>query len=85
MSNSIMYQQDGYVVLETNQPEQLMTESELLTKLQQILTTLSDDLPFDVQKITSPQEQAQYLLDNYCELDLGQGQYLQWYVTRWEK
>ena len=85
MSNSIMYQQDGYVVLETNQPEQLMTESELLTKLQQILTTLSDDLPFDIQKITSPQEQAKYLLDNYCELDLGQGQYLQWYVTRWEK
>jgi hypothetical protein len=80
-----MYQQDGYVVLETNKPEQLMTQQELLTKLKQILTSFSDNLPLDLQKITSLEEQAKYLLDNYCEFDLGEGQYLEWYVTRWQK
>ena len=85
MPDSIMYQQDGYVVLETGQPEQLMTEEELLAKLKQVLTLLGEDLPSDVQKITSLESQAKYLLDNYCELDVGEGGYLQWYVVRWEK
>jgi hypothetical protein len=85
MSNSIMYQEDGYVVLETNKPEQLMSESELLTKLKQILTISSGNLSLDLPGITSVEGQAKYLLDNYCELDLGEGQYLQWYVTRWQK
>lgn len=85
MSNSIMYQEDGYVVLETNKPEQLMTESELLIKLKQILAISEHNLPFDLQKITSLEKQAEYLLKNYCEFDVGEGQYLEWYVTRWIK
>ena len=85
MPDSIMYQQDGYVVLETDRPEQLMTEEELLAKLKQALTLLSEDLPSDVQKFTSPEARAKYLLDNYYELDIGEGGYLQWYVVRWNK
>ena len=85
MPDSIMYQQDGYVVLETGQPEQLMTEEELLAKLKQVLTLLGEDLPSDVEKIASLEAQAKYLLDNYCELDMVEGGYLQWYVVRWNK
>ncbi len=85
MPDSIMYQQDGYVVLEAGKPEQLMTEEELLAKLKQVLTLLGEDLPSDVEKITSLEAQAKYLLDNYCELDMGEGGYLQWYVVRWNK
>jgi hypothetical protein len=82
-----MYQEDGYVVLETNQPEQLMTKEELFVKLKQFLILLKerDNLPFDVKKYPTIEEQTMYVLDNYCELDVGEGEYLQWYVVRWEK
>lgn len=80
-----MYQQDAFVVLEPNQPEQFLTESELLEKLKQILVQRQDDLPRDLQKFTSLEAQAQYLLETSCELDVGPGQYLQWYAVRLEK
>ncbi|MBF2056558.1 MAG: chlororespiratory reduction protein 7 [Cyanobacterium sp. T60_A2020_053] len=84
MADSIMYQEDGYVVLETNQPEQLLTKKELSTKLKNILK-LATDLPRDVQKYPTIEAQADYLLDNYCEFNLDENSYLQWYVVRWEK
>lgn len=84
MADSIMYQQDGYVVLETNKEEQLMTESELLIKLETLLASQSD-LPSDINKFSTPPQQAQYLLNNYCEFNLDNDHYLQWYVVRWEK
>ncbi|MBL1211640.1 chlororespiratory reduction protein 7 [Geminocystis sp. GBBB08] len=85
MANSIMYQEDGYVVLETNQPEELLTESELLKKIEVILATSQSDLPSDIAKFNTRQEQAQYLLHNYCEFNTDDDNYLQWYVVRWEK
>ncbi|NEO26739.1 MAG: chlororespiratory reduction protein 7 [Kamptonema sp. SIO4C4] len=86
MSDFIMYQEDGYVVLETNQPEQLFTPPELLEKLKGVLKQQQpDDLPPEVQTLSSLEEQAEYLMENYCELDLGPGEYLQWYVVRFEK
>lgn len=84
MADSIMYQQDGYVVLETNKEEQLMTESELLIKLETLLASQSD-LPPDINKFSTLPQQAQYLLNNYCEFNLDNDHYLQWYVVRWEK
>jgi hypothetical protein len=84
MADSIMYQQDGYVVLETNKEEELMTESELLSKLETLLASQSD-LPSDISKLSTPSQQAQYLLNNYCEFNLDDDHYLQWYVVRWEK
>jgi hypothetical protein len=85
MPDSIMFQEDAFVVLETNQPEQLLTPAELLEKLKAILATRQDDLPRDLQKFTSVEEQAQYLMDTSCELDVGPGEYFQWYVVRLEK
>ncbi|MDP8963047.1 MAG: chlororespiratory reduction protein 7 [Cyanobacteriota bacterium] len=85
MPDSIMFQEDAFVLLETNQPEQLLTPTELLEKLKVVLATRQDDLPRDLQKFASVEEQAQYLMDTSCELDVGPGEYLQWYVVRLEK
>jgi hypothetical protein len=86
MPNPLMYQQDNFVVLETNQPEQFFTTSELLDKLANTLQQLPvKDLPPDVQKFQLVSEQAQYLIDTSCELDVGPGKYLQWYAVRLEK
>ncbi|MBN3908581.1 MAG: chlororespiratory reduction protein 7 [Nostoc sp. NMS1] len=86
MPDSLMYQQDNFVVLETNKSEQFLTQSELLEKLkitlQQVIIT---DLPPDLQKFDTVEAQAQYLLDTGCELDIGPGQYLQWYAVRLKK
>ena len=85
MPNPLMYQQDAFVVLEPNQPEQFLTDVELLEKLKGILAQRQEDLPRDLQKFTSIQSQAQYLLETSCELDVGRGTYLQWYAIRLEK
>ncbi|MBE8967236.1 chlororespiratory reduction protein 7 [Nostocales cyanobacterium LEGE 12452] len=86
MPDSLMYQQDNFVVLETNQPEQFMTPSELLEKLKITLQQLIiKDLPPDLQKFDTVETQAQYLIDTSCELDIGPGKYLQWYAVRLEK
>ena len=85
MPDSIMFQEDAFVVLETNQPEQILTPTELLEKLKAILATRQDDLPRDLQKFAAVEEQAQYLMETSCELDVGPGEYLQWYVVRLEK
>jgi hypothetical protein len=80
-----MFQEDAYVVLETNQPEEILTPQELLEKLKAVLNQRQDDLPRDLQKFTSVEEQAQYLMETACELDVGPEGYLQWYVVRLEK
>ncbi|MBD0385856.1 MAG: chlororespiratory reduction protein 7 [Nostoc sp. C3-bin3] len=86
MPDSLMYQQDHFVVLETNQSEQFLTQSELLEKLKTTLQQLIiEDLPPDLQKFDTAEAQAQYLLDTTCELDIAPGQYLQWYAVRLEK
>ena len=85
MPDSIMFQEDAYVVLETNQPEQILTPDELLEKLKAVLSQRQDDLPRDVQKFTAIEEQAQYLMETSCELDVGPEGYFQWYVVRLEK
>ncbi len=85
MPDSIMYQEDAYVVLETNQPEEIMSPEELFEKLKGIIKTYPDELPRDLKKFDTVEEQAKYLMETSCEFDVGEGQYLQWYVTRLEK
>jgi len=85
MADSLMYQEDHFVVLESNQPEQFLSAGELLEKLQTILASRQDDLPRDLQKFPTPAQQAKYLLDTCCDFDLGPGEYLQWYAVRLEK
>lgn len=85
MPDSIMYQEEGFVVLETDKGEQFLTSDELLEKLIGILPTKLDALPQEANKLATLSEKATYLRDNYCELDVGEGEYLQWYVVRLEK
>lgn len=85
MVDSLMYQEDAFIVLEADQPEQILTPQELLEKLKAILSSRQDDLPRELQKLNSVDEQAEYLRDNFCEFDVGSNGYLQWYVIRLEK
>ncbi|MEL4897930.1 chlororespiratory reduction protein 7 [Crocosphaera sp. Alani8] len=85
MVDSIMYQEDGFVVLEPDQPEQILTSQELLEKLKGILVNRQDDLPRELEKFTTVEAQAEYLMENFCDLDVGANGYLQWYVIRLEK
>ena len=73
------------MVLESGQPEQFFTADQLLAKLETVLAGQQDDLPRDLQRFTSIHDQARYLLESSCELDLGPGQFLQWYLVRLEK
>ena len=85
MADPLIYQEDHFVVLETNQPEQFLTAAELQEKLKAILANLQDDLPQDLPKFTTLEAQAKYLLDTSCSLDVGPGEFLQWYAVRLEK
>jgi Protein CHLORORESPIRATORY REDUCTION 7 len=86
MTDSLMFQEDEYVVLTTGQAEEIVTAAEMLTKLSETLLNHSDiDFPADVSAKSSTAARAAYLLDNYCELDLGDGRYLHWYAVRLEK
>ncbi|GFE71305.1 chlororespiratory reduction protein 7 [Chroococcus sp. FPU101] len=85
MVDSIMYQEDYFVVLETEQAEQFFTPEELLDKLKEVIQSQKLDLPTDLKKFSTLEQQAKYLRDNYCELKGDNGQYLQWYVVRLEK
>ncbi|MFM2312487.1 MAG: hypothetical protein RLZZ04_1763 [Cyanobacteriota bacterium] len=85
MPDPIMYQEDGYVVLESDQPEQFMNAAELKSKLANLLQQSDVIIPRELEQFTSPELKAQHLLDNYFELDISADQYLQWYVVRLEK
>ena len=50
MPDPIMFQEDAYVVLETNQPEVFLTADELLEKLKVILAARQEDF---TQRITT--------------------------------
>ena len=85
MSSSIMYQEDGYVVLESDCEEQFMTAKDLKAKLVNLLLGDEVIVPRELEQFDTPELQAQHLLDNYFELDIGADKYLQWYVVRLEK
>ncbi|MBJ7898439.1 MAG: chlororespiratory reduction protein 7 [Cyanobacteria bacterium RI_101] len=85
MSDSLHYQNDYFVVLEADQAEQILSAEELSAKLNQVLQDYNPDLPKTVTALGTRAEQALHLRDNYCELDLEEGHYLQWYAVRLEK
>jgi hypothetical protein len=80
-------QEDYFVVLETNQAEQILTAAETLTKLTQVIIQKGAELPpgLGLEQFDNPPAQAQYLLDTVCELAMGPDEYLQWYAVRLEK
>lgn len=86
MTDSLMFQENEYVVLTSGQAEEIITAAEMLVKLSETLLNHGEiDFPADVLAKSSTAARAAYLLDNYCELDLGEGRYIQWYAVRLEK
>ncbi len=85
MADPRLYESDTYVVLEPGQAEQFLSQAEILEKLESILAQKQNDLPRDLEKFASLPEQAQYLLETACELEVEPGLSLQWYVVRLEK
>jgi hypothetical protein len=85
MPSSLMYQEEMFVILETDQEEKFLTPEELLDKLKIVLQNYPEELPRELQKLANLEEKATYLRDNFCELDIGENGYLQWYVVRLEK
>ena len=57
----------------------------MLEKLKGILVNRQEDLPRELEKFTTVEGQAEYLMENFCDLDMGSDSYLQWYVIRLEK
>lgn len=84
MTASSLYSEDHYIVLETDRPETLLEATELVAKLTTLLQQQPDLIPDDLRSQSS-EEQVRSLLDTVCELDMGIGQYLQWYAVRLEK
>lgn len=72
-------------MLETNQPEVILTAAELNEKLRSILVARQNDLPADVKQAGEIEAQIRYLIDTTCELSMAPGEYLQWYAIRLEK
>jgi hypothetical protein len=85
MTDSLMFQEENYVLLRAGQPEEILSAAEVLVELKSVLTSHPLELPTDVLKKNTINDRAAYLLANYCELDLEGGQYLQWYAIRLEK
>lgn len=85
MPAASMYDEEYFVVLETNQPEQILSADELSEKLRSLLSSRQDNLPSDLQKFSAIDDQIRYLLDTTCEFDMAPGEYLQWYAIRLEK
>ncbi len=61
------------------------TPDQLRDKLKDLITAKPEICPRQLAKFSSFEEKALYLRDNYCELDLGEEGYLQWYLVRLEK
>lgn len=85
MADSMLYDEDMYVLLSPDADETFLTPDQLLHKLKEVLTTYSDHLPRDLQKFASREEQAQYLIRSSCEFETSPGERLQWYAVRLEK
>jgi Protein CHLORORESPIRATORY REDUCTION 7 len=84
---ALLHQEDYFVVLETDRPEQILTAAETREKLAQVILAKGAELPvgLGLAQFESLEAQAQHLLDTVCELSLGPDEYLQWYAVRLEK
>lgn len=80
-----LYESETFVLLEPDQPEQFLSATELLQKLEAAVTARQDDLPRDLQRFDTVAEQAKYLMESYCDFDVAPGQFMQWYAVRLEK
>ena len=85
MADSMMYSEEMFVFLTPDATETFLTPSELLSKLKELVTTHKDGLSPELQKMTSAEAQAKYLLETHCEFETSPGESVQWYAVRLEK
>ena len=69
----------------TNRGSPWQQPDELLTKLKEMLSQYANELPRDLQKFASVEEQAKHLRDDSCEFEVAPGISWQWYAVRLEK
>ena len=82
MPSSMMYYEDTYVVLPPDMQEQFVNQLELEQVLHDLLADIQDALPYDLQNLTTINEQVQRLIKTACDLDCGDRGTWQWYVVR---
>jgi len=81
-----MYNEDHFLVLQSGESEQILTLPELWAKLRGVLTAANlTQIPQDLQRFKTVEEQVQYLINTSCELNIVPGDFLQWYAVRLEK
>lgn len=85
MPSSMMYYEDTYVVLPPDMKEQFVNQLELEQILHDLLADIQDALPYDLQNLTTINEQVQRLIKTACDLDCGDRGTWQWYVVRLDK
>lgn len=83
MPDPIMYQEDGYVLLRHDQPEQLLEIDEIKQFFLDLFARQPDLLPTELAPLPEDAK-LDKLLSDYCELDIPNG-FLQWYAVRFEK
>lgn len=85
MADSMMYSEEMFVFLTPDASETFLTPAELLDQLKALLAQHSDNLPPDLQKLSSDEKRAQYLMETHCEFETAPGEAVQWYAVRLEK
>ncbi len=89
MADSMMYSEEMFVFLTPDAQEIFLTPSELTDKLKEVLHAYQqapeNELPRDLQKLSSDDERAKYLLSTHCEFETAPGERVQWYAVRLEK
>ncbi|NEQ51200.1 MAG: chlororespiratory reduction protein 7 [Leptolyngbya sp. SIO3F4] len=85
MSSATMYSEDMFVLLVPGSDETFLEPGELLAELKTMLTQYPDELPRDLQKFASVDDQARHLRDTACEFEVKPGVSWQWYAVRLEK
>lgn len=85
MADATMYSEDMFVLLVPGSDEVFLEPDELLAKLKAMLAQYPNELPRDLQKFASVDEQAIHLRDTTCEFEVTPGVSWQWYAVRLEK
>lgn len=85
MVDPTLYEEDTFVLLDSASKEQIFTPLELVQYLKARLQDYPDAVPSDAVSLETVDEQAAYLMKNYCELSLDGDRTLQWYAVRLDK
>nr|YP_002048942.1 hypothetical protein PCC_0290 [Paulinella chromatophora]ACB42732.1 hypothetical protein PCC_0290 [Paulinella chromatophora] len=81
MSNSSIKQSNHYLVLEPTSGKRILSAEETLIWLSYQVSLLSQ-LPNSIKRLTSSQDQAQWLFETCGELEFFPGRKVQWFAIR---